>query len=139
MKIIPATLDQSNVAITGGTINGTTIGGTAPVQIQGYMPTNYQTGTTYTLVLGDSGKRVSLTNASSITLTVPNSSTVAFPAETEILIRQGGGGQVTITGAVGVTINSFSSLTKLSGQYAVACLKLSSTANTWDLFGDLTA
>jgi hypothetical protein len=133
-----ATQNANAVAITGGTVNGVVIGGTVPCQIQGYAPTNYQTGTTYTLALTDSGSRVSLTNASAITLTVPASGTVAFPAETEIYVRQGGAGQVTISPAGGVTINSYLSATKIAGQYAYATLKLSSTANTWDLFGNIT-
>lgn len=105
--------------------------------VQGFAPTNYQTGTTYTFVLGDTGKRISLTNASAITATVPPAGSVAYPAETEIILRQGGAGQVTVAPGSGVTINSYSSFTKLAGQYAYGSLKLSSTANTWDLFGNL--
>lgn len=141
-EVISGSISASDLASTSGSgavvlADGATIGSNTPVQIQGYAPTNYQTGTTYTLVLADAGKRVSLSNAAAITLTVPNSSTVAFPAETEIIIRQGGAGQVTIVGAGGVTVNSFSSLTHTAGQWAYATLKLSSTANTWDLFGNL--
>ena len=40
---------------------------------------NAQTGTTYTLALTDVAKVVSLTNAASITLTIPTDATVAFP------------------------------------------------------------
>lgn len=130
--------NPSTVAsITSGTINGVVIGNTAPGAIQGYMPTNYQTGTTYTPVLLDSGQRISLTNSSPITLTAPPASSVAFPAESEIILRQGGTGAVTITPGAGVTINSYNALTNLAGRYAYASLKLSSTANTWDLFGNL--
>lgn len=105
--------------------------------VQGFAPTNYQTGTTYTFVLGDTGKRISLTNAFAITATVPPAGSVAYSAETEIILRQGGAGQVTVAPGSGVTINSYGSLTKLAGQYAYGSLKLSSTANTWDLFGNL--
>src|SRR6266513_4582122 len=49
-----ATQTASSVAITGGTIDATTIGATTPVQIQGHRPVNAQTGTTYTLALTDS-------------------------------------------------------------------------------------
>ena len=43
---------------------------------------NAQTGTTYTLVLTDAGKIVTLSNASAITLTVPTNASVAFPVGT---------------------------------------------------------
>lgn len=126
------------LTLTLGSINPSAIGATTPASIQGFCPTNYQTGTSYTSVLGDSGKRVSLTNASAITITVPASGSVAYPAETEIIIRQGGAGQVTVAAAGGVTINSLGGALNLSGQYAYATLKLSSTADTWDLFGAIT-
>ncbi|MGB1278485.1 MAG: hypothetical protein ACPG5V_00880 [Vibrio cyclitrophicus] len=42
------------------------------------LEVNTQTGTTYTLVLGDAGKVLTLTNASAITLTVPTHASVAF-------------------------------------------------------------
>lgn len=130
---------SGQLIFSGGVASGISSNVGSGVQVQGYSPTNYQTGTTYTLALTDSGGRVSLTNASAITLTVPASGTVAFPAETEIYIRQGGAGQVTISPAVGVTINSYLSSTKIAGQYAYAMLKLSSTANAWDLFGNITS
>lgn len=120
-----------------GAVTIASIGSNGVIPIQGYMPTNYQTGTTYTLVFGDAGKRVSMTNGSASTLTVPTAASVAFLAETEIPIRQGGTGQVTIVAAGGVIINSYNSLLKIAGQYGYVTLKLSSTANTWDLFGNL--
>lgn len=67
---------------------------------------NAQTGTTYSLVAGDSGKLVTLTNAAAITVTVPANSSVDFPVGTAIALVQYGAGQVTITGASGVTLNS---------------------------------
>lgn len=122
---------------TVGAINATSIGSSTPCAIQGFCPTNYQTGTSYTLVLGDAGKRVSLTNGSAIALTVPPAVSVAFAAETEIVLRQGGAGTVTVTAGAGVTILSNGSKVALNGQYSYVTLKLSSTANTWDLFGNL--
>ena len=80
---------SGQLIFSGGVASGISSNVGSGVQVQGYSPTNYQTGTTYTLALTDSGGRVSLTNASAITLTVPASGTVAFPAETEIYIRQG--------------------------------------------------
>lgn len=98
---------------------------------------NAQTGTTYTLALTDVAKVVSLTNAASITLTIPTNATVAFPTGTQILLYQGGAGQVTVGGA-GVTIRSQGSKLKLFGQYAVAGL-LKVGTDEWVLFGNTAA
>jgi hypothetical protein len=98
---------------------------------------NAQTGTTYTLALTDVAKVVSLTNGSAITLTIPTNATTAFPLGTQILLYQGGAGQVTIGGA-GVTIRSQGTKLKLFGQYAVAGL-LKVGTDEWVAFGNLTA
>jgi hypothetical protein len=97
---------------------------------------NTQTGTTYTLVLTDAGKLVTCSNASTITLTVPPTASVAFPAGTVIDLCQYGAGQVTVAAGAGVTVNTSSSL-KLRTQYSAASLVLSATADTWFLVGDL--
>lgn len=101
------------------------------------IPENAQTGTTYTLVLSDAGRLVTLTNASVITLTVPLNSSVAFPVGTRIDVIQYGAGQVSISPAVGVTLNSVSSRRKLLAQYSAATLWKKAT-DTWVLIGDLT-
>ena len=98
---------------------------------------NAQTGTTYTLVLTDVAKVVSLTNAAAITLTIPTNASVAFPTGTQILLYQGGAGQVTVSGA-GVTIRAQGSKTKINGQYAVAGL-LKVGTDEWVFFGNTTA
>jgi hypothetical protein len=98
---------------------------------------NAQTGTTYTLALTDVAKVVSLTNAASITLTIPTNATVAFPTGTQILLYQGGAGQVTVGGA-GVTIRSNGTKLKINGQYAVAGL-LKVGTDEWVLFGNTAA
>jgi hypothetical protein len=127
----------TNPTITGGTIDSTTIGSTTPVAAQAYRPINTQSGTTYTLVLLDDGKLVTLSNASAITLTIPTNASVAFPIGAEIDLLQLGAGQVTVTPAGGVTLNSYTSKTALSGQYAAATLKKLVT-NTWILIGNLS-
>jgi len=99
---------------------------------------NAQTGTTYTLVLTDVAKVVSLTNAAAITLTVPENSSVAFPVGTQILLYQGGAGQVTISPAGAVTIRSQGTKLKLFGQYAIAGL-LKVATDEWVAFGNLSA
>jgi hypothetical protein len=102
------------------------------------LDTTADTTTAYTLVLGDAGKYVTLSNAASITLTVPTNATVAFDVGTVVNVVQLGAGQVTIAGAVGVTVNSESSKLKLKGQYAVASL-LKTATNTWVALGNLSA
>jgi len=97
---------------------------------------NAQTGTTYTLVLTDVAKVISLTNASPITLTVPTNASVAFPIGTQILLYQGGAGQVTISSSA--TIRSQGSKLKLFAQYAVAGL-LKVDTDEWVAFGNLGA
>ena len=99
---------------------------------------NAQTGTTYTLVLTDAAtKLVTLSNASSIALTVPLNSSVAFPVGCTITLAQFGVGQVTVAGAVGVTVNGTPGL-KLRTQYSSATL-IQTAADTWLLAGDISA
>lgn len=95
---------------------------------------NAQTGTTYTLVLADVAKVVSLTNASAITLTVPTNASVAFPTGTQILLYQGGAGQVTVGGA-GVTLRSQGGKLKIAGQYGIVGL-LKVGTDEWVVFGN---
>ena len=99
---------------------------------------NAQTGTTYTLALTDVAKVVSLTNGSAITLTVPTNASVAFPTGTQILLYQGGAGNVTISPAGGVTVRSDGAKLKLNAQYAVGGL-LKLATDEWVAFGNLKA
>jgi len=96
---------------------------------------NAQTAS-YTLVLTDVAKVVTMTVASANNLTVPPNSSVAFPTGTQVLIYQGGAGQTTIVAGAGVTVRTQTGL-KLSGQYAVAGL-LKLATNEWVAFGNLT-
>jgi hypothetical protein len=98
---------------------------------------NDQTGATYTLVLTDLAKLVTLSNAGAITLTVPLNSSVAFAIGDRIDLLQKGAGQVTVAGAGGVTVNSTPGL-KLRAQWSSATL-LKLDTNTWVLIGDLQA
>jgi len=92
----------------------------------------------YTLVLTDAGKMVTMTNGSANDLTVPPNSSVAFPVNTRIDLIQYGAGQTTVVAGAGVTIYSSGSKLKLTGQYSGASLWKKDT-NTWVLVGDLTA
>lgn len=97
---------------------------------------NNQTGTTYTLVVGDVGKVLELDNAAAITLTIPTNASAAIPVEVPIEIRQHGAGQVTVTPAGGVTLRSSGGKTKTAAQYAVAYLVKRAT-DEWYLSGDI--
>lgn len=103
------------------------------------QPHNTQTGTTYTLVLSDANKMVTLDNAGAITLTVPPNASVAFPVGTQIDLAQLGAGAVTVAQGSGVTVNKHADDTLVfDGQYAVATLVKYAT-DTWLLFGKLVA
>ena len=122
-------------------LNSNDIDGTGNIDITGNViaqsAINTQTGTSYTLVIGDASKLVTLSNASAITLTVPANSSVAFPVGTKIDLAQLGAGQVTVAGAGGVTVNATPGL-KFVAQYSAAtCIK--TATDTWLLVGNLEA
>jgi hypothetical protein len=96
-----------------------------------------QTGTSYTLVLADAGKFVTMTNAAASTLTVPPNSSVAFPVGTVIEGAQLGAGQVTLTPGAGVTINGTPGL-KIAAQYGTFGL-IKTATDTWLAYGRLSA
>jgi len=96
---------------------------------------NAQTGTTYQFVLTD--KKVTLNNASPVTVTVPANDTVAFPiGDTQIDVIQKGAGKVTFAAAGGVTINSQAGNLSIAAQYVGVTLVKEGT-NTWYLLGNL--
>ena len=67
---------------------------------------NTQTGTSYTLVIADDTSLITLANASAIAVTIPLNSSVPFPIGSCVDLVQFGAGQVTISGASGVTLVS---------------------------------
>ena len=93
---------------------------------------------TYTAVLADDGKLVTMSNASANNFTVPPNSSVAFGIGTQLNIAQLGAGQTTIVAGAGVTLNSAGTKLKLNAQYAVAtCVK--TDTDTWFVVGNLSA
>jgi hypothetical protein len=101
---------------------------------------NAQTGLTYTLVLSDAAKIITLTNGSAIALSVPTNASVAFAVGTQILLYQGGNGQVTVSAVTPGTTNvrSNGTKTKTNGIYSVVCLTKIAT-DEWVLFGNTSA
>ncbi len=92
----------------------------------------------YTAVLTDDGKLVTMSNASANTFTVPPNSSVAFGIGTQLNIAMLGAGQTSVVAGAGVTINSAGTKLKLDAQYAVATVVKTDT-NTWFAVGNLKA
>ena len=101
---------------------------------------NAQTGTTYTSVLTDGNNTlVTLANASTVAVTIPPNSSVAFPVGTILNFAQTAAGQVTIGQGAGVTITSTgatASAPKLRVQYSAATA-IQTSANNWLVIGDI--
>jgi hypothetical protein len=124
-------LPLSVSASTG--ITGTlpvTNGGTA-----GNGTTNAQTGTAYTLVLGDAGNIITASNTSANTITIPLNATVAYPIGTQINVIQYGAGASSIVATGGVTIRYVSTL-NFVGQWSRVILTKIGT-NEWAADGGL--
>jgi hypothetical protein len=96
----------SNIAQAAVTNLTANLAAKAPINVT----TNAQTGTTYTLVLGDVSQIVEMSNVSANTLTVPPNSSVAFPIGAVVSVMQTNTGTTTIAAGAGVTINSDVSL-----------------------------
>ena len=127
----------TNKTLTSPAITGGTGSFTSP-QIN--LGINAQTGTTYTTVLADNGKLVTLTNGSSIALTIPLNSSVAYPVGAQLNLARLGAGAVTIAGAVGVTVISTGATAATPGlraQYSTATAIQTSTDN-WLVVGDVS-
>lgn len=134
---VTLSIDSSVTTLTGSqTLTNKTL--TSPVINGGAinLTLNAQTGTTYTLVGSDSGKLVTMSNASAITLTLPPS---VFAVGEQINIAQTGAGQVTFNQGSGVTIVSTgatASAPKISKQYAAATV-ICIASNTFLVIGAL--
>jgi hypothetical protein len=121
-------VEANFVELYGGQVNPSSMLASRFVVDSGVL--NAQTGTTYTLVAGDNGKVVTLSNASAITLTLPSGLPIGF----SVALVQLGAGQVTISPS-STTMRHRSSHTKTAGQYAVANL-FSHATNDFLLTGD---
>ena len=143
IRTLGSAIDSSLVDLKGGTTgqvlskaSGTDMDFTWIEQDDTTLSFNDQTGTTYTLVVGDLGKFVTLSNASGITLTVPPS---VFAAGNVIHIQQIGAGQVTLAEGSGVTITSTGATAdapKLRAQYSAATI-LCTSSNNFTVIGDI--
>ena len=136
---LPATTSDTLVGkattdtLTNKTLTSPTI--TTPTQ---RLTLNAQTGTTYSLVIGDATyKLVTASNAATITVTVPPS---LFAIGDTINVQQIGAGQVTFAAGSGVTITSTgatSAAPKLRAQFSAATV-VCTASNTFTIVGDLS-
>ena len=97
---------------------------------------NAQTGTTYTLAIGDIGKLVTTSNASPITVTIPPN---VFSAGHQINVQSIGVGLTTISGG-SVTITSTGATATapvLRARYS-ACTIICTASNVFTVVGDLS-
>lgn len=137
---IPVVSKTSNAVLVGG---GSGNGPAASPMIvdattgaaAGFATTfNNQVGTTYTVLTTDTGKTLTFTNASAITVTLPNNMPIGWTCE----CIQGGAGQVSFTG--GGTIQNRSTQTKIAGQYGavrlVVVTNAGGTSAVYNLAGD---
>jgi len=92
----------------------------------------------FTLASADRNTNILCDKSTEIIVTVPLNSSVSLPVGYQVSFVQIGAGQVTFSGASGVTINSDSSKNKIATRYSAASL-IQTSANVWVLFGHLAA
>lgn len=100
-----------------------------------YSALNAQTGTTYTPVLADEGKLVTITNSSAITVTLPQNSSLLFPIGGRFDVVGLGTGLITFAAGAGATVVGTPSLVTRAQYSAVSVVKIST--NGWLVVGDL--
>jgi hypothetical protein len=124
---------DDNITLTSITVDDITINNS----LKSVLEINTQTGISYTLQLTDQDKEVQFTTGAAVTLNIPTNAAVAFPIGAQIGIVQYGAGQVTVTPAGGVTVNSIDSKTKTEKRYA-ACLLTKQDNDEWLLSGQIS-
>jgi hypothetical protein len=128
-QYVDASIDSAHLS-TSLTINDPTL----------TFSINTQTGTTYTPVLADSGKIVTLNNGSAITLTIPPNSSVAYPVGSSLTFISIGAGLTTFAQGSGVTIASAGGTATapiITAQHnSATAIKIAT--NTWQVIGALT-
>ena len=126
LDVAGSTIISGNLTVTGSIfVSGSSI--------YGQVAELTSSTTNYTLVRQDSGKFLNVNSGSAVTVTVPT----GLPTGFTVSLCQLGAGQVTVSGAVGVSINNRQSHTKTAGQYAVVSL-VGTSADTYIFVGDTT-
>lgn len=125
----------NNQVLTADSTTATGLKWATPTDVN--LTFNAQTGTTYTLVASDLNKLVTLSNASAITLTVPNG---VFTTGQQINVQQIGAGQVSIA-SDGTTVltstGATSTAPKLRAQFSAATI-ICTSSNNFTVVGDLS-
>jgi len=97
---------------------------------------NAQTGTSYTAVLSDREKVITMANAAANTFTIPANASVAYATGTTLTIIQYGAGTTSVAGDTGVTVNGVSAgSADLDAQYTGVATALKVDTDAWILFG----
>lgn len=100
---------------------------------------NVQTGSSYSLVLVDSGKILAMNSAAVQTVVLPANSTTALPVGFSVTVMQEGVGVVTIDAASGVTIRAIDGGSgQISARYGSVTL-YKRAINEWVAIGAIGA
>ena len=101
---------------------------------------NAQTGTAYTFVLADAGDIVTSNNSSTVVMTIPLNSSVAYPVGASLTVISIGAGLTNFAATGGVTINSTGAVPAapvLRAQHSSAtAIKIAT--DTWQVVGDIS-
>lgn len=89
----------------------------------------------YTLGIADNGKILIFPDTTSATLVINLQASTAYPDGTSVVLVRNGAGSLTVTGAVGVTIQSAAGTSARATNSIIALQKLSN--DVWLLYGDL--
>ena len=131
------TLDELAAALGDDANFASTVTTSLGLKVDSLTPISQKTAS-YTLSsLTERDDLIEMSSATALTLTIPPASAVDYPIGTSIDILQTGAGQVTVAAGSGVTVNATPGL-KLRTTWSSATL-LKRAANTWVVFGDLTA
>ena len=122
-------------------VNGSsgTSGSAGPTGATGdYNLPNSPKSVDYSATGGDEGTLIIFSSGSATNLTIPSNASYPFAVGTQLLITRGGVGEVGVTAASPVIINSTAGYLRLTSQYSGGSLVKTDT-DTWYLFGDLKA
>jgi len=115
--------------------NGSSVWTALPYLVSDIQEINIQTGTTYTPIVGDANKLVTLSNADPITVTLPQDTDLTFAIGKRIDFLVINTGMATFQAGTGATVNGTPSLVTRAQWSAVTVIKRAT--NTWVVVGDL--
>jgi hypothetical protein len=132
------TLDELAAALGDDANFASSVTTSLGLKVDSLTPISQKTAS-YTLSsLTERDDLIEMGSASALVLTIPTDATLDFPIGTSIDILQTGAGQVTIAPVSGtVTVNATPGL-KLRTTWS-SCTLFKRAANTWVVYGDLTA